>query len=142
MNDWHYLFTGVNDIFQGIVAPVIISFAASIVRGCLFGWHGFRHFFANLCVGIFGGVLAHWILARYDLDPTMNAVIVACAALISRDMLQTLFSRQTLEIIASAIKGRIAHEIMSRGAANPASHAKNNAQNFEQGADERASRND
>lgn len=110
------LFVGVDDIIQGIVTPVAISFGASIVRAALWGWHGTRHFIANTIVGMFGGVMAHWILSRFDFDPTMDAVIIACAAMVSKDAMQKIFSRHTIHYLGDAFKRRIEREILHRAA--------------------------
>lgn len=110
------LYVGIDDLLQGILCPIAISFCAGIVRAALWGWHGTRHFVSNLIVGMFGGVLAHWILSRFDLDPTMDAVIIALSALISKDAMQKVFSRQTVHYLGDAIKRRIEREILHRAA--------------------------
>lgn len=110
------LYVGVDELLQGIVCPIIISLAVGFVRAALWGWHGFRHFIANTTVGIFGGVIAHWILLHFSFDPTINAVIIACCALISKDAMQKIFSRQTAHCIGDAIRRRLEREILHRGA--------------------------
>lgn len=107
---------GLNDLLEGILIPIAISILASVVRVALWGWKGVRHFAANICVSCFAGVCAHWLLSCFHLSPTVNAVIISLAALLSRDCLAMVFSRKTLAVTAGAVRKRIVSEIVYRAA--------------------------
>lgn len=109
------LFAGYDLIIDGILIPIVIGIFATAVRIALWGWHGLRHATACLCVGIFSGVCAHWILGEFQFSPTLNAVIISMAALFSSDMLRAVFSRRTLHAAANAMRKRLEHEILYRG---------------------------
>lgn len=106
---------GTDELMQGILMPVGISFFASVARIALWGWKGVRHFAATLYTGCFAGVMAHWILAHCNLEPTINAIIISSAALLSRDGLSLIFSRRLLARARRAVGDRLADEIINRG---------------------------
>lgn len=112
------MLAGLNEIIQGIIMPICISFIASMVRAALFGWYGFRHYFANLTVGIFGGLIAHWVCAYYSCPSTIEAVIISVSSLISYDAMKAIFSRRSMTFVGEAVRKRLEREILTRGAPN------------------------
>lgn len=118
------LWAGLEEILKGILVPFFISLGVSVVRIALFGWHGIRHYMANLTVGIFGGTLADWILQYYDVPMNIRAPIISVSALISWDAMRYFFSRKTLGDIGGAATKRICHEILHRGAPRSADESR------------------
>lgn len=110
----HLLLVGMDELLQGIIIPIAISLVASLVRIAIWGWRGSRHFAATLCTGCFAGVMAHWILAHFAFDPTINAVIISFSALLSRDALALIFNRRNMARARQAIGQRMVDEILHR----------------------------
>lgn len=101
------LFKGLDTILQGIATPLIISLGAVIMRIALFGWHGVRHFAANFFVAIFMGIMCHWVLTGYDLNPSVVAGLTCACALMAKDFLDMLMSDR----VRQALVERVIHEI-------------------------------
>lgn len=108
------MLAGLSEIIQGIIVPICISFIASLVRAALFGWYGFKHYFANLTVGIFGGLLAHWVCAFYACPSTIEAVIISVSSLISYDAMKAIFSKRAVTCVGEAVRKRLEREILTR----------------------------
>ncbi len=109
------LYNGYERLLQGLGLSLAISFAASLVRVALYGWHGLRDYCASLCVGCFTAICAGWLLNLYDLPMTVNAVIIGLSGICGKDLLSFLLSRRAMADVASAIRQRLSWEILHRG---------------------------
>ena len=110
-------FAGLEHIVHGIAVPIAMGLLSGIARVALHGWKGFGDWTATTFIGIFAGLIAHWLLFNASYDPTMKALIEVMAALFGRDLMSFLFSRRTLSVLARASLKRAEHEILNRGRA-------------------------
>lgn len=108
---------GLEHLTHGIVVPITMGLLSGIARVALHGWKGFGDWAATSFIGIFAGLIAHWLLATTSYDPTMKALVEVMAALFGRDIMSFIFSKRTLAVIARASLKRAEHEILNRGRA-------------------------
>lgn len=117
------LYDGYEILIQGILIPVSIALATSLVRVALYGWHGVRDYCASLCVGCFASVCAAWLLTLYDPPLPVSAVIIGLAGITGKDALTFILSRRTLADVGSAVRSRLRSEILYRGRPPAARHS-------------------
>lgn len=110
MNDPFILFKGLEHMLTGIAIPFCVALAACLVRIAFWGWTGFRAFFANFIIAFVLGSGAHWLMADMEVGDSTRLFVTLGVALISKDMLDTIFSHSTKQ----AVQDRIAFEISSR----------------------------
>lgn len=104
------LFDGLEAIMAGVVIPIILSTAATVVYVSKCGWHGIRHFFSCWCISCFMGVCAHWLLEHLQINSTLSALIISMSALLSHAILDILFHPK----LRAAIIRRLNYEISTR----------------------------
>lgn len=117
MNEMYGALAGFEHLMHGIAVPILMGLLSGIVRLALHGWKGFGDWAATTFIGIFAGLIAHWLLAGSSYDSTMKALIEVMAALFGRDIMSFLFSKRTLAVLARASLKRAEHEILNRGRA-------------------------
>lgn len=110
MNDPFVLFQGLEHMVTGIVVPFMVALGACLVRIAFWGWQGFKAFAANFIIAFVLGMGAHWAMMDMDIGGFTRQAITLGVAMISKELLDTIFSRRTRE----AVQDRIAHEISSR----------------------------
>lgn len=104
------MFKGIEHMLVGIAVPFCIALAACLVRIAFWGWAGFKAFIANFVIAFVLGLSAHWLMADMDVGGNIRLFVTLGVALISKDLLDTIFSHRTRR----AIQERIAYEIGSR----------------------------
>lgn len=97
------IYAGIENLLTGIVIPVALSIGSTCVRVAQQGWHGLRQFVCELALSIFVGVCIHWGLTAYDVQPTLVAAVVSASSFFCG-------------VILDAIRKRLVHEILTRGA--------------------------
>lgn len=104
------LFRGLEHMVTGIAIPFCIAIGACLVRVAFWGWTGFKAFAANFTISFVLGAGAHWLMTDMDVGGSTRLFVTLGVALISRDILDTLFSRRTRR----ALQERLAYEIGAR----------------------------
>lgn len=111
MND--ILLKGYEQLLEGILIPLLISLAASLVRLSLYGWHGLKDYAAALCAGSFAAVLTSWLLQSADLPLPVNSTIIGLSAIIGKDTLSLLLSRRAIQRFVIAVRRRLINQILA-----------------------------
>lgn len=124
MTDFILAFKGFDHLLNGVMIPFCVALGACLARVAFFGWDGFKSFAANFTISFVLGMGAHWYMLDTSLGGSTRAAITLGVALISKNVLDALFSHKT----RAAMHDRISWELRHRFARPP-----RHAPSFERG---------
>lgn len=74
------MFEGLEYLLQGIMIPAVLALASTIARIAHFGWQSFGHALRSYCTSCFLGVVVFWGAKHFELNPYVEAALVAGAS--------------------------------------------------------------